>query len=397
MRKMRNLLLTLACLLGMACGSAQTTQFKLFQINTWYEGDKVTNSYMYLANAIADMNPDVVTMCELHKGSNRIIDYLKTQLKSRGLSYYTAQVSGRGVLSKYPILSNVQVNQWMFGVVLQYNDSTKIAVYPAHSEYRWYSCYYPRGYGDGGVLGWDMMSKPITDVNKILEVNAKSDRVQSAQAFAASAAQQLAADVPVILAGDLNEPSCLDWTEKQKDMFGHNGCVVPWQTSTYLLGEGYNDAYRVVHPDEVAYPGITWPTYNKKAKLDDLAWASEADERDRIDYVYYKSSKKNALKAIDAKIVGPAGTVVCGEGEDETPTDDLVRYELWPSDHRGVLVTFELNAGNSGVSAVKADKTVAQTTYYDMNGKRVDEPVQGLYVEVSRYTDGTADARKVVK
>ena len=80
-----------------------------------------------------------------------------------------------------------------------------------------------------------------------------------------------------------------------------------------------------------------------------------------------------------------------------TPTDDLVRYELWPSDHRGVLVTFELNAGNSGVTAVKADKTVAHTSYYDMNGKRVANPQQGLYVEVARYTDGTVGARKVVK
>ena len=63
MGKTRLLLLTLACVLGLACGNAQTSQFKLFQINTWYEGDKVTNSYLYLANAIADMNPDVVTMC----------------------------------------------------------------------------------------------------------------------------------------------------------------------------------------------------------------------------------------------------------------------------------------------------------------------------------------------
>ena len=397
MGKTRLLLLTLACVLGLACGNAQTSQFKLFQINTWYEGDKVTNSYLYLANAIADMNPDVVTMCELHKGSNKIIDYLQKQLKSRGLNYYQAQVSGRGVLSKYPIAQTVTVNQWMFGVVLQYNDTTKIAVYPAHSEYRWYSCYYPRGYGDGGVLSWDMMSKPITDVNKILEVNAKSDRVTSAKTFVNTSASQLAANIPVILAGDLNEPSCLDWTERQKDLYGHNGCVVPWQTSTYLLGEGFSDAYRVVHPDEIKNPGITRPTYNKKAKLEDLAWAAEADARDRIDYVYYKSTAKNTLKAVDAKVVGPAGTIVCGEGEDDAPTDDLVRYELWPSDHRGVLVTFELNADNSGVTAVRADKTVAHTSYYDMNGKRVANPQQGMYVEVARYTDGTIGARKVAK
>ena len=36
------------------------------------------------------------------------------------------------------------------------------------------------------------------------------------------------------MAGDLNEPSHLDWVESTKDMFEHNGCIVPWQTSLLL-------------------------------------------------------------------------------------------------------------------------------------------------------------------
>lgn len=38
----------------------------------------------------------------------------------------------------------------------------------------------------------------------------------------------------VILGGDFNEPSHLDWTEATKDMRDHYGLVVPWDVSVML-------------------------------------------------------------------------------------------------------------------------------------------------------------------
>lgn len=34
-----------------------------------------------------------------------------------------------------------------------------------------------------------------------------------------------------------------------------------------------------MYPDEVNYPGFTWPAQS--------SWAPKSDERDRIDYIFY--------------------------------------------------------------------------------------------------------------
>ena len=69
---------------------------------------------------------------------------------------------------------------------------------------------------------------PITDVNKILAVCEESDRIESAQAFINNAAKELEQGALVFFAGDLNEPSYLDWQADTKDLFDHRGCIVNW-------------------------------------------------------------------------------------------------------------------------------------------------------------------------
>lgn len=69
--------------------------------------------------------------------------------------------------------------------------------------------------------------------------------------------------------------------------------------------------------------------------------APEADERDRIDFVYYLEDDR--ISVLKAQLVGPAATIEKG-----SPVDDpVVRDELilpangiWCSDHRGLLITF---------------------------------------------------------
>ncbi|OTA21649.1 hypothetical protein Xbed_00399 [Xenorhabdus beddingii] len=75
----------------------------------------------------------------------------------------------------------------------------------------------------------------------------------------------------LIMAGDFNEPSFMDWTEKTKDLFDHNGAVVFWTSSKLLASADYFDTYRVKYPDPVAYPGFTWPANNLNADINKLA------------------------------------------------------------------------------------------------------------------------------
>lgn len=320
----------------------KTIDFKFLQLNLWVECTKVTDAPQYLIEQIASIKPDVATFCELYKGDgdDPVLPKLISGLKARGLTYYSARIDGRAVISKYPIYAKERINQWMFKAILNVKNQ-RVAVYATHSEYRYYTCYYPRGYNDGSV-DWNKLPAPITDVDTILSVCEKSDRIASAQNFIDDAKEELAQGALVFYAGDLNEPSYLDWQEDMKNLYEHNGCVVNWGTSKLITENGYKDAYRVAHPDPVKCPGFTFPADNKDAAANVLSWAVDADERERIDFVYYYPNDKLQVKT--AQVAGPAGCIVKGVRQTDTTEDSFVLpvNNQWPSDHKGVLITFSI-------------------------------------------------------
>ena len=106
-------------------------------------------------------------------------------------------------------------------------------------------------------------------------------------------------EVPLIIGGDFNSGSHLDWTKKTSDI--HNGHVVPWPVSMAAADAGLLDGYRVLHPDPLNVPGRTHTIRN-----------------DRIDYIYFKGKK---IKPLSANIIN----------------EHNVQF---PSDHYGVSVLF---------------------------------------------------------
>ncbi len=320
-------------------------RFSIFQLNLWKECTQVPGAFDALVDQIVALQPDFGTFCELYKGgSEAIMPQLVTALARKGLTYYQTTVDGRALLSKYPIVESKRINAWMFKGVCNV-DGRRIAIYPSHSQYIYYSCYYPRGYNDGGDNDdWSKMpGGPNTDVETILRRNELSGRPESARQMMADAKKEIADGALVFFAGDLNEPSHLDWGEDTKDLWDHNGCVVEWQTSKYLESEGWMDAYRVVYPDARKYPGLTWPCDNKDVAVSALAWAAEADERDRIDFIYYYPSEGLTLQSVC--IVGPAGGIARSERVTEEHLDEVIEPAggRWPSDHKGLLATFILS------------------------------------------------------
>ena len=87
-------------------------------------------------------------------------------------------------------------------------------------------------------------------------------------------------------------------------------------------------------------PGFTFPADNKSVIPENLSWAPEADERERIDFVYYYPNKNLQIKS--AQIVGPTGSIVRGKRIEEQTKDPIIPpvNNQWPSDHKGVLITF---------------------------------------------------------
>lgn len=143
----------------------------------------------------------------------------------------------------------------------------------------------------------------------------------------------LASGENVILTGDFNESSHLDWTAKAAehgmDRWVRNPTGRPlrfkmnWTGSRLLSEAGLRDAYRTVFPDEVANPGITWTPPYPDATRGRRPYADQILER--IDMIYFNGRIE----------VASAGVV----GEDKTHCE-VFREGPALSDHRAVVATF---------------------------------------------------------
>ena len=66
-----------------------------------------------------------------------------------------------------------------------------------------------------------------------------------------------------------------------------------------------------------------------------LTWAPDADERDRIDFIYFYPNQD--ITPISSMILGPSRSIVKSQRIEENTED------IWPSDHKGVIATFRIS------------------------------------------------------
>ncbi len=315
---------------------------KVLSLNTWHHGESVEGGFDAIVEVILQTEADVVMLCEIRNTNNVIFSTKITKaLEEKGAVYHSFN-SGKSpiILSKFPIVSRPAINSTsLTKCIVKLNESINVAVYSAHLDYTHYACYLPRGY-DG--ITWQKLPAPVLDLSAILAQNKASARDEAIELFVKDAAKEKEKENLILLAGDFNEPSHLDWTLETKDLFDHNGMVVPWHCSKILEAHDYKDAYRIKYPDPALYPGHTWSAYNKDVELSKLVWTPEADDRDRIDFIYYNDDFRLTLE--DIMVVGPSASIVRGQGfQDDTLLDKfLLPKGKWPSDHKGVLATFKI-------------------------------------------------------
>ncbi|MEG1700135.1 MAG: Ig-like domain-containing protein [Alistipes sp.] len=331
--------------------SART--FTFLQLNLWEGLSNIDNGRTALYNQLIELKPDAASFCEFrsaYEADEVLQEAIAALLKSTGIQYYASfrQDNGtRGLLTRHPILSTDPIADegWFYRTVIDFYGQ-QMALYASHAYHAYYACYLPRGYGDGGTpYDWNKLPNgPITDIEVILKREEISGRTLIAQHLIPEMKAQHDQGRLSVFGGDLNQPSHLDWTEATKDRYEHNGCVVAWPISTLCYAAGIRDAYRTVYPNPVTHPGVTWPVSNKDAKKV-TQWAAEADERDRIDFVYYLPEDKFAVQK--AQIVGPSAMISKSQVVEDTfvnKTEELITptNNTWPTDHRGLLITFEV-------------------------------------------------------
>lgn len=192
-------------------------------------------------------------------------------------------------------------------------------------------------------LPWAAQDQPqATDADLLALETAKSSRYKQSQdlLWRLDELGHLDADLPVLVGGDWNCPSHLDWTASAAQAFPHRR-PLRLPVSRLMEAAGFSDTFRLAYPDPVQKPGATWSPLLKFREDSKLP-----DPPERIDRLYVKNPPAAAglhvLRAstlpVDWKAASP-------------PRETSV----FPSDHAALLVELEWRDAPVGATAPSAD------------------------------------------
>lgn len=280
-------------------------ELKVLSWNVWHGGHSEAypgKSCEGTMGILEKSDADVILMIETYGCSNQVADRL---------GYYHRLLSSNlSIYSRYPILETYtfsdSIATFNFGGVELDVDGKRVRVFDTWLHYLPDMRLVPTDKTEAEILAWDNEGTRDEEIKRILSVLepmlAESD------------------SIPIIMGGDFNAHSHLDWTEATKDMYNHGGAVVNWSVSKMMEKSGFKDSFREMHPDPVKELGPTW------------YWTGDKKDRlDRIDFIYYKGK---SIKAINS----------------DSYNADLPGYLdfydekfFYASDHGFVMTTFSFN------------------------------------------------------
>ncbi len=239
-------------------------------------------------DVIRDSGADVVAMQETYGSGERIAEALGLHLHARGTNV--------SILSRFPVLEDLSVHEPFncVGALLQLPGDGRLAVFSVWLPYA------------GDI--WRPGTRDPSDVEAMLAACRPSTETLAPMLAAIDArlADPAYDGVPLVLAGDLNAMSHLDYAEVARDQFG---VALDWPTTRRLADAGWRDAYRETNPVIDRAADRTWsPRFPEQ-------------EADRIDFVFVR---------------GPAEPVAARHLE--------THPDGFPSDHAAVRATLRLGA-----------------------------------------------------
>jgi len=157
-------------------------------------------------------------------------------------------------------------------------------------------------------------------------------------------------EIPMIIGGDFNGDSDLDWTEREKDVKGHFGLAVKWPEHILMREAGFCDTFRTLNPDPLKDYGCSWASTK--------SWGADGTSShrpERIDFIYSKGPK---LRPVASEMfIANYHRPFTWHGKD---------YASFPSDHGFALTTFELDtpAPEPVVTVTKGANAVVRNIPY---------------------------------
>ena len=260
-----------------------------------------------IIDIIKESGADIILMIETYGSAPTIAEAL-------GYNYELLS-SNLCIFSRFPITKKLlftdQIDPFNFGGVEVSVDGKPLVLFDTWLHYLPDARLVPLEKSEDEILAWENEGSRDEEIHAILE--------------AISSYIENAGNVPIIMGGDFNSHSHLDWIEDTRSQYNHGNAVVEWSISRAMTDAGFVDTFRSANPNPEENIGTTW---NAEIVTDeDRIFTRE----DRIDYIY--SMGKNLVVKASSSVIAPLGHPF-SVYEKEYPT--------FPSDHGFVLTTFQL-------------------------------------------------------
>lgn len=183
-------------------------------------------------------------------------------------------------------------------------------------------------------------------------------RLAEIDPYAAGLEPVIKSGAPVIITGDFNTPSHLDYTEPAKGLRPAMSTAVPWPVTLRMEAAGFADAFRTAHPDPVARPGLTyspgfpWPVQR------------EGESHDRIDYVFAANATVKG-----AEVWGEPGNPDVDRG-----------FDPWPSDHRAVIADLSVTPVDAPALIAVEPRLVTEGSSFVVRGFLPGDAIWGVRI-----------------
>ncbi len=269
-------------------------QLKILVWNIWHGGHRFGENVgvQRVIDIIKSSNADIIGLIETYGSGEEIAD---------SLGYYFYLISTNlSIMSRYPITETIKAfRPFNFGgAKLNLGNGKEMAFFDT-----W--LHYLPDYAKHIVERSMTSEELVADESKTRHSEIKHI-LKEIKPYLKNAD-----NVPVILLGDFNSGSHLDWIEETKGQ--HLGYAIEWPESKEVINAGFGDSYRKMNINPIKDPGFTWSPQAANS-------SNRYGVRDRIDYIYYIG---NQLEPLHSEVI------------DYHPV-------MFPSDHAAVVTTFKL-------------------------------------------------------
>jgi len=266
----------------------ETRKLDVMTWNIWRGGreDGAEAGPKRVVDVVRDSGCDLLAMQETYGSGPKISEALGFHFHERGTNV--------SIMSRFPVIEDLSVHEEFqnVGALVQLPDRTQVAFYSIWLPY--------------SAEIWEEGTRDVSNPASMEAacVASEASLRKMRDAIEMRLADPKYRDVPVIIAGDFNSMSHLDYGEVGLDQYDVS---ISWDTSHLLWGSGFTDAYRETNPVIDRAKDSTWtPRF-------------PAQDQDRIDFVFYRA---DTWQAKGAKVV----------------REHSVKF---PSDHAAVVASFE--------------------------------------------------------